>query len=157
MKDYGDILTRLQRGIGRAYRDSGLALGVPGVSVAVKIDPYHYLAVMPAFTARLAEWAGMFPATAEETLVRSGNLVSSGADRSTVLPVSVVWGGAPPRRITAAFVLAEFIDRALKLYGGQPLPPPVADLRIDAADHDAVAAFFKDKTCIDKTAFTQHV
>lgn len=157
MKDYSEIVARLQRGLGRAYQDSAMILGVPGTSVAVKIDPHHYLAVMPAFLSRLAEWAGVFPDTAREALVRSGNLVTSGPGREAVLPVTAVWGTPPTsRRINACFVLAEFVDRAIRLYGAEPAPPPVADLRLSGADHEAVQAFFQGKTCIDKTAFTQH-
>jgi len=158
MKDYSAIIDRLQRGLGRAYRESGLILGLPGTSVAVKIDPHYYLAVMPGFLNRLAEWAGVFPKSTLEALLRTGNLVSSGPQRTSMLPVTVVWGSPPvTRRINACFVLAEFVDRALKLYGDEPALPPVADLRLDHGDRDAVYAFFQDKTCIDKTAFTAHV
>ncbi len=157
MKDYSDIAQRLQRGLGRAYRESPMILGVPGASVAVKIDPHHYLAVLPAFLNRLAEWAGVFPDTAREAMVRSGNLVTGGPDRKCEVAVTAVWGAPPTaRRIRACFVLAEFVDRAIRLYGDEPAPPPVADLRLVAADSRRLGAFFEGKTRIDKTAFTPH-
>lgn len=157
IKDYSEILERLQKGLGRAFRESPLVVGVPGVSVAVKIDPNYYLAVMPAFLSRVAEWSGMFPDTAEEVLTRTGNLIT-GADGACRTPLTVVWGTPPiSRRVNAAFVLAEFVDRSLKLYGQQPSLMPVADLRIAADDREAVARFFDTKTCVDKTAFTQPV
>lgn len=158
MKDYSEIVVRLQKALGKAYAESGLVLGVPGVSVAVKIDPNYYLAVMPAFLGRLGEWSGMFPDAVREALVRTGNLVTHPDDRNGVLPVTVLWGEPlVSRRINASFVLAEFIDRAVKLYGGEPTLPPVADIRLDSTDMETLEAFFEDKTCIDKTAFTQHV
>lgn len=155
MKDYPEILDRLQKGLGKAYRDSALVLGIPGVSVAVKIDPQYYLAVMPAFLSRVAEWSGMFPDTAEQALIRTGNLIT-GIQGSHQTQVTVVWGSPPiSRRVNASFVLADFVDRALRLYGAHPSPMPVADLRIAAEDQDSVARFFDSKTCVDKTAFTQ--
>jgi len=157
IKDYSEILDRLQKGLGKAYRESPLVLGVPGVSVAVKIDPHYYLSVMPAFLSRLAEWSGMFPDTAEQALIRTGNLILGNGDTPRT-QLSVVWGSPPiSRRVNASFVLAEFIDRALRLYGGQSAPMPVADLRIAADDREAVTRFFDTKTCVDKTAFTQPV
>jgi len=153
MKDYTRILDQLQRGLGRAWRESGMILGVPGVSVAVKIDPYHYLAVQPAFLERLGRWAATAPDTACEALLRSGNLLAGEAGH--VLAVSAVWGQPPlARRVRASFVLAGFVDRALLLYGNEPAPPPVADLRIAAHDRPLVDAFLQGKTSIDKTAFT---
>ncbi|MBU1002146.1 MAG: hypothetical protein KKE73_06450 [Proteobacteria bacterium] len=157
MKDYPEILDRLQKGLGKAYRDSALILGIPGVSVAVKIDPQYYLAVMPAFMSRVAEWGGMFPDTAEQALIRTGNLIT-GHQGTHLTQVTVVWGSPPiSRRINASFILADFVDRALRLYGGHSAPMSVADLRITAEDQDSVIAFFDTKTCVDKTAFTQPV
>lgn len=153
MKDYARILDRLQRGLGRAWRDNGMILGVPGVSVAVKIDPFHYLALHPAFVEHLARWGATAPGTARETLLRSGNLLAGGAGH--VLAVSAVWGQPPrARRLRASLVLAGFVDRALLLYGGEAAPPPVADLRIAAHDRPVVEAFLQGKTSVDKTAFT---
>lgn len=157
MQDYSEILDRLSKGLGRAFAQSPMILGVPGTSVAVKIDPHHYIAVMPAFLSRLAEWAGVFPDTARDALARTGNLVR-GADGSHQATLTVVWGDPPvSRRINAAFLLAGFVDHALKLYGGHPAPMPVADLYIDAEDREIVNSFFKGITSIDKTAFTRPV
>ncbi|BBD06835.1 hypothetical protein [Desulfovibrio ferrophilus] len=157
MKNYTEILDRLQKGLGKAYLESPLILGVPGVSVAVKIDPHYYLCVMPAFLSRLAELSGMFPDTAEQALIRTGSLIT-GVHGSHLTQVTVVWGSPPiSRRVNASFVLAEFVDRALRLYGNQLTPMSVADLRITTDDQEAVAKFFDTKTCVDKTAFTQPV
>lgn len=157
MKDYSEILDRLRRGLGKAYSDSPMVLGVPGVSVAVKIDPHYYVAVMPAFLSRLAEWAGVFPDTALEALLRTGSLVRDPRGEC-LTTLTAVWGDPPlRRRIRAAFPTAEFVDRALKLYAGEPAAPPVADLRIDAEDRERIDAFFNGVTSIDKTAFTRPV
>ncbi|WP_461209219.1 hypothetical protein [Desulfocurvus sp. DL9XJH121] len=157
IKDYSEILERLGKGLGRAYADSPMVIGVPGVSVAVKVDPHYYLAVMPGFLARLAEWAGMFPDTAREALVKTGNLILD-TQGEHHLPLTVIWGEpSVSRRIRAAFLPSEFVDRALKLYAGAPAPLPVADLRIHEDDREAVDCFLHDITHIDKTAFTRPV
>lgn len=158
MKDYSSNLERIQRAIGRAYQESGLVLGVPGISIAVKIDPHYYLAVMPSFITRTAQWAGMFPRSTEETLKKTGNLIT-GADRATFqIPVTVIWGEPPTsRRIKAAFLPADFIDRSIMLFGGADTPMPVTDLRLDVSDKPQVAMLFKGKTSIDKTAFSQQI
>lgn len=157
MQDYSELLDRLAQGLGKAYAQSPMILGVPGTSVAVKIDPYHYIAVMPAFISRMAEWAGVFPDKALDALIKTGNLVR-GANGNHQADITVVWGEPPvSRRIHASFLLADFVERALKFYGGQPAPLPVADLRIDAGDKENVEAYFKGITSIDKTAFTRPV
>lgn len=158
LKDHSQTLDRLQQGLGRAFKESSLILGVPGLSVAVKLDPYYYLAVMPAFMERLSQWAGVFPHSAQETLICTGNLVSHGSKREFMLPLRLTWGDPPTtRRINASFVQAEFVDRALRLYGASPDALAVSDIRIDASDKEAVQKFFDNKTCVDKTAFTQQV
>ncbi|NJB68795.1 hypothetical protein GGQ74_002468 [Desulfobaculum xiamenense] len=158
LKDYTQTLDRLQMGLGRAYMRSPSILGIPGMSIAVKIDPNYYLAVMPAFIHRMAEWGGMFPDTAEDALMRTGNLITSGPDRDYLLELGVVWGIPPvTKRIRCALVLAEFVDRALRLHGRRAAPLPVADLRVIAADRERVDSFLDDKTPLDKTAFSSQI
>jgi hypothetical protein len=155
MQDYARTLDRLQRGLGRAWREDPMILGVPGVSLAVKIDPFHYLAVHPAFLERLGRWAAVVPRAAREALLRGGDLLVGPGGRGHVLAVSAVWGSPPrARRLRACFVLAGFVDRALLLYGGERSPLPVADLRLLGRERPAVDAFLQHKTRIDKTAFT---
>lgn len=155
LKDYSESIHRLGKGLGRAFQRSPMVLGVPGMSIAVKIDPLYYIAVMPAFINRVAEWSGMFPHSAREALMHTGNLIASGDERQTVLNLHVVWGPQPiVKHIRASFILADFVDRALRMHGNRPDPMPVADLRILAEDRELVDAFFKEKTSLDKTAFS---
>lgn len=155
LKDYTETLSRLQKGLGKAFIQSPIILGAPGISVAVKVDPYHYLAVMPAFITRLAEWGGMFPKTAEEALIRTGNLITGVTPEDKSLELHVVWGNPPiTKHIRASFIHADFIDRALRLHGNTPQPLPVADLCVLESDRPLVDAFFNEKTSLDKTAFS---
>lgn len=152
LKDYTANLDRLQKGLGRAFADEPWLLNVPGRSVACKIDHLYYLAVMPAFGEHLGRWAGMFPEQAVETLVRTGNLITRAPERDPLLRLHVGWGGRV-YGIKAAFVDADFMDRALKTYGGLPSVLNVSDLKISSADRPAVEAFFADKTPPQKLVY----
>lgn len=145
LKDYQDALTRLQKGLAQAYRDSPQVLNVPGQSVACKVDPEYYLALEPVFTEILARWAVSFPESVLETLKRTGNVVVCKPLSTHIIPLSVTWDGRD-FEVQAMFLLADFVDRALKLYAGATAPLPVADLRIRTADRKALEAFFGGST-----------
>ncbi len=155
MKDYAELANRLQKGLGKAWRASASVLGQPGTSIAVKLDPHYYLAVMPSFINHMARWGGMLPRTAEEALRRTGNLLTGGPGRETGLALTVAFGD--PRRsmrIRAGFVLAGFLDDAVKLYGGHPSALPVSDVAVMASERAALETFFGDKTMPADSAFT---
>jgi len=155
MKDYAEILNQIQKGLGKAYRRLNAVLNAPGTSVAVKIDPHYYLAVMPGFVKHLAKWSGRLPGTIEETLLRSGNMLSAGNPRHHTLPLAVLWGEPPEQRdINAAFVLADFLEAGLRMYGGETSPLPVSGLVIHGKDRDATLRFFEGKTPPAETAFS---
>ena len=141
LKDYQDALTRLQKGLAQAYRDTPQVLNVPGQSVACKVDPEYYLALEPVFTELMARWAVSFPESVLETLSRTGNVVVCRPLSTHIIPLSVTWAGRD-FEVQAMFLLADFVDRALKLYAGAAAPLPVSELRIRADDQGAVEAFF---------------
>ncbi|MFH1913945.1 MAG: hypothetical protein ABIK45_06710 [Pseudomonadota bacterium] len=145
LKDYAEIAERVQRALGRGFAEEPWILNMPGRSIACKIDHLHYLAVMPAFVDQLGRLAGVFPDQVTESLVRTGNFITRGPDRQPVMPLTVGWGGRPVT-IRAAFVDADFIDRAVKIYGSLSTPLNLSDLRISMADKERVDAFFEDKT-----------
>ena len=152
--DYSEVLGRLEEALGRHYRESPSILNVPGVSVALKLDPYYYLALRPMFGELLGKWAGVTPARAEETLVRTGNL-ALGPDRARFGQAVAVFeeGAGTVRRLAADFVPAEFCDRAVMLYGGETAPLPVSGLRLDRAQRPALEAFFAGKTPLQALVF----
>lgn len=155
MKDYAELADRLQKGLGKAWRASASVLGRPGTSIAVKLDPNYYLVVMPSFINHMARWGGMLPRTAEDALRRTGNLLTGGPERASSLLASVAFD--EPRRtlrIRAGFVLAGFMDDAVKLYGGSPSALPVADVALVETEREALEAFFGDKTMPAASAFT---
>ena len=141
LKDYQDALTRLQKGLAQAYRESPQVLNVPGQSVACKVDPEYYLALEPVFTELLARWAVSFPESVLETLTHTGSLVVCKPLSTHIIPLSVSWAGRD-FEVQAMFLLADFVDRALMLYAGAAAPLPVSDLRIRTDDRKAVEAFF---------------
>ena len=118
---------------------------MPGRSIACKIDQYYYLAVMPAFIETLGRMGGMFPDQVREALVRTGNFITKAPERDPVIPLTVSWGGRGVT-VNGAFVDADFIDRAVKTYGGLASILNVSDLKISSDDRERIEAFFEDKT-----------
>jgi hypothetical protein len=152
LKDYQDSLTRLQKGMANAFRQTPQVLNVPGQSAACKVDPNYYLALEPVFTDILARWAILFPDSVLETLTHTGSVVVCKPLATHVIPLTVTWGGRD-YEIQAAFLQADFVDRALKLYAGQADPLPVSELRIRADERAAVEAFFVGLTPPGAVAF----
>lgn len=145
LEDYTENVERVQRALGRGFAEEPWILNMPGRSIACKIDHLLYLAVMPAFAEQLGRLAGMYPDQVTESLIRTGNFITKGPDRQPVMPLTVSWGGRPVT-IRAAFVDADFIDRAVRTYGNLSTPLNPSDLRISSADRERVEAFFADKT-----------
>lgn len=152
LKDYQDSLTRLQKGMANAYKQSPQVLNVPGQSVACKVDPNYYLALEPVFSEILARWAISFPDSVLETLTHTGSVVVCKPMATHVIPLTVNWGGRD-YEIQAAFLQADFVGRALKLYAGVADPLPVSELRIRADERAAVEAFFAGLTPPGGVAF----
>ncbi|BDQ35378.1 hypothetical protein [Pseudodesulfovibrio portus] len=152
LKDYSEIVERLQRALGRGFAEEPWLLNLPGKSVACKIDQYYYLAVMPGFLDTLGKLGGVFPDQVREALVKTGNLITKAPDRDPILSLTVSWGG---RGVTlkGAFVDADFIDRAVKTYGGMPSVLSVSDLKVSEEDKDKVEAFFEGKTAPQGLAY----
>jgi hypothetical protein len=155
MIDYAQSLERLEKALGEQYRQSPYILGTPGTSLACKVDPFTYLAVQPGFIKYLSRWAGMFPDRVEETLVKTGNMLSDASHRVHTTTLRVYADGAPdaPVAVSASFILASFIDQALTLYGGADGPLPVSRLKIMADDQDRAQILFAGKTPLAALAF----
>jgi hypothetical protein len=152
--DHSEALERIARALGERYRQAPYILNVPGQSVACKVDAFHYLAIQPMFIKYLAQWAAMLPTRVEETLLKTGNLLSDAGHSKHYHQIRVVEEGAgEARAIGASFVLATFIDRALVLYGGGERPLPLSGLRIAGSERQALAPFFAERTPLQDLAF----
>ncbi|NDV17871.1 hypothetical protein GO013_00370 [Pseudodesulfovibrio sp. JC047] len=145
LKEYTVIVERLQQTLGRGFADEPWLLNLPGKSVVCKIDPHYYLAVMPAFLETLGRLGGVFPDQVREALVKTGNLLTKAPERDPNLPLTVSWGGKS-FTIQGAFVDADFIDRAVKTYGGSASILQVSDLKISRDDKSRIETFFIEKT-----------
>lgn len=145
LPDYQHRVTLLQKALAKAWRRDPALLNVPGHSIACKIDPHYYLAAQPFFDTELARSAGMFPTLTVEALVKTGLFITSAPEREHVLDVTLHYGGNT-LSMPASFVDAEFIDAALKQYGGEPTGLQVADLRIAEESREAVETLFEGKT-----------
>ncbi|UJX42464.1 hypothetical protein K9F62_07290 [Desulfovibrio sp. JY] len=152
--DYAETLTRLEMGLGRHFAAAPSILNVPGVSAALKLDPFYYLALRPLFCELLGKWAGVPPSRVVETLARTGNLVL-GPDRARYPRPLVVFeeGTGVALRLLADFVPAECIDRAVMVYGQEPGPLPVSGLRLAMEQKPALDAFFAGTTPLADLAF----
>ena len=150
--DYQELVNRLQQGLARAWVQSPDLLNLSGRSVACKLDAYYYLASQPGFDEALARWAAVRPESVAEALVRTGNYITSPPGREHVVEVSV-WMGGGVRTLRASFVDAEFVDRALKLYAGQPSGLSLSDLRLAEESREIVEKLFTNKTPPGKLAF----
>jgi len=152
--DYADTLSRLEQALGRHYAASPSILNVPGVSVALKIDPFYYLALRPTFFELLGKWAAVPPSRVEETLARTGNLVLGPGHGRYDKPIAVFEEGTNAvLKLSADFVPAEYIDRALVMYGNEAGPLPVSSLRLVDSQRDALAGHFVGKTPLAALAF----
>jgi hypothetical protein len=152
LKDFTGIVDKLQRALGKAFAEEPWLLNLPGRSVACKVDQHYFVAVMPAFVDQLARLGGMFPDQVAEALVKTGNFITSPPDRDPVMPLTVGWGG-PSVTLRGAFVDADFIDRAVKTYGGASSVLNVSELKISEADRERLEAFFEGKTPPQKLAY----
>jgi hypothetical protein len=156
MIDYSQALQRLERALGEHYRESAYILGVPGTSLALKVDPFYYLAIQPGFCRYLGRWAGMLPEKVADTLLKTGNMLA-GLDReSHTVQIQVYEEGSDQvRAVLASFVLAPFMDLALAIHGGQADPLPVSGLKILASDRGKLDFLFQGKTALQDLAFGQ--
>lgn len=152
LTDYQDALTRLQKGLASAWRETPEVLNVPGQSLLCKVDPDYYLALEPIFSEIMARWAVSFPQGVLDTLRHTGNLAFCKPMNTHVIPLTVTWDGQD-YEVHAAFVTAEFVDRALRLYAGAEGPLPVSGLRIRTDERAALEAFFGGLTPPDDVAY----
>ncbi len=152
LTDYQEIATKLQKGLGDAFREEPWLLNLPGKSIACKIDQYYYVALMPAFLDKLAEWAGVSRGLAAQALVKTGNLITKGPERNPMLRLGLCWDGQV-YDMKSAFVDADFIDRALRFYGGMETPLNVSELKISSHFRDKVETLFENKTAPQGLAY----
>ncbi|MFP4392373.1 MAG: hypothetical protein ACOC43_05025 [Desulfohalobiaceae bacterium] len=154
MQDYHQILTDVQRHLAQHYLKDQSILNQPGISAACKIDPFHYLVLEPSFFLSLAKWCGYRPLLIQETLLRTGNLLSQADSEDFSVRLSVIWSpDMQPIRIKAGFVLADFIDSGLKIYAQQKDILPVSELKILAQERPRLQKLFQGKTQLGELAF----
>lgn len=152
LTDYQDRITRLQKGLGRAFAEEPFILNIPGKSIALKVDPYYYVALEPHFTNSLSEWSAMLKDNVRETLVRTGNVVTSPESLNPLLKIPLEWGG---RRynMSVCFVESTFIDQALKIYGGVKNDIGLSEISIPSSQREKLNLFFGERTPLQSIAF----
>lgn len=156
MKDYYTILDQIKKQIGTMYLQDHSILNNPGRSLACKLDPFYYLAPLPLFFNVLSHWSGHLPQTIKKTLLITGNIVSSGKNKEFCLTLDLKPSlHQPIQTLTCCFVLADFIDSSLKIYGLQQTIPPVSELKLMDYEREKVKKFLATKTDLQDLAFTR--
>lgn len=158
LTNMSEITDKVQKVLGREFLKASRVINVPGKSLACKVDPFYYLVPIDVFLRSLAVLTGTPPARLETALVKTGNLVS-GEQGATGLELDLLWQSAMSgrARFRAGFLLSDFIDRALILYGGRSEPMPISHLRIDKSCRERVRRFFVGKTMPNSIAFDEPV
>jgi hypothetical protein len=146
LPEYAANVDRILRSLCLRFAEDRVLFNVPGRSVACKVDESYYLCVEPGFVNAAARCSVMFPSRVRESLVRTGNMISSGPNRTSVLEVCVNWPGGETIDIRASFVLADYLERGLRVYARLPEPLPLSGLRICDHDRSRVERFFVGKT-----------
>ncbi len=154
LKDYSHILTLLQRKIASEFDKDRTLLNSPGKSIACKVDPHYYVAVYPGFIKRLSMLGGYLPATVEETLLRTGNLIKNSNNGEFILTLEVKWKqDMSPLKVRSVFVRSSFVDNALRFYSNTRLQLPISHLKISRQLKDRLTSFFEGKTMLHSGAF----
>jgi hypothetical protein len=154
MQQWEEILRDLQSGLGRVFLEDNQILNTPGKSIACKLDPHYYLAPISFFLRRLGYMSAKPPNKVRAALISTGNLITRSRSQEHSITLAVTWPGlSKPMPIQACFVLAEFIDRALRIYAHTPDPLPVGELQIISGDREKVEKFFTGKTPPHDLAF----
>ncbi len=154
LRDYPEILKNIQKKIGSQFLKDPSIFNVPGQSVACKIDPFYYLAIYPGFFVKCAEWTGIFPETIKETLIKTGNIVLSSTTKKYILEIKVKWESlTEPITLNGFFLISDFIDQSIKIYGRKNEILPVSNLKIVASEKPKLISFLKGKTPINPIAF----
>ena len=149
--DYAENVERLQKGLGKAYAVSPMIFNLPGRSLALKLDTNYYFAIVPDFFEALGQFGAMLPRSVANTLVKTGNVVLGPQDKYLV-KVHFRW---ETKRVdlTGCFVEADFIDRALRLYGGLSSSLELSGAQIMKDSHKDVGQLFEGKTALQGLAF----
>jgi hypothetical protein len=153
LQDYQARIDRLQRGLGKAFAESPFIFNIPGKSIALKVDPYYYVAFEPSFTEHLSKFSAMLKQNVRDTLVRTGNLVSDPGTRNPLIKIKLKWGGRT-YALNGCFVEAEFIDQALKMYGGVSGDIGLSEMQILSSERENIDKFFGERTRLQSVAFT---
>ncbi|CCO25167.1 hypothetical protein [Maridesulfovibrio hydrothermalis] len=152
LKDYKSRIDRLQKGLGKAFIENPFILNIPGKSIALKVDPYYYVAFEPAFTENLCRFGVMLPKNVRDTLVRTGNLVIDQDTRNPLIKIRMKWNDRS-YAMNVCFVESEFIDQALKIYGGVTSDVGLSELRILSSERERLDTFFGERTLLKSVAY----
>jgi len=152
LKDYKSRIDRLQKGLGKAFAENPFILNIPGKSIALKVDPYYYVAFEHAFTENLSRFGVMLQKNVRDTLVRTGNLVTDHETRNPLIKIRMKWDDRS-YAMNVCFVESGFIDQALKIYGGITGDVGLSELRILSSERERLDAFFGERTLLKSVAY----
>ncbi len=152
LKDYQTRIDRLQKGLGKAFIENPFILNIPGKSIALKVDPYYYVAFEPGFTENLGRFGVMLQKNVRDTLVRTGNLVTDHETRNPIIRIRMKWDERS-YAMNVCFVESEFIDQALKIYGGVMGDVGLSEISILNSERERLDKFFGERTLLKSVAY----
>ncbi|XPV75248.1 MAG: hypothetical protein ACNI27_11455 [Desulfovibrio sp.] len=152
LTNYSENVERMQKGLGKAFSVSPMMLNLPGRSIALKLDTNYYFAIVPDFFEALGKYSALLPRNVATSLVKTGNIVL-GPSEKYIVKVHFRW---ETKRVdmTGCFVEADFIDRALRLYGGLSSSLEISEAKIAASSKEDIAKLFEGKTPLQGLAFS---
>ncbi len=153
LPDYQHRIHILQRALVKVWENDSLALNFPGQSIACKIDPLYYLAFQTDFEHTLSQASGILPELIAEALIKTGLLLSNTPQREHIFSLTLFVGEAK-QKSQVSFLDAQFIDLALRQFGGVTTLPHVADIRIHEQERSYVEQIFAGRTMLADFAFT---
>lgn len=153
LQDYKDRIDRLQKGLGKAFAENPFILNIPGKSIALKVDPYYYVAFEPAFSENLSRFGVMLPKTCVIPLCVL-NLVTDHETRNPIIKIRMKWNDRS-YAMNVCFVESGFIDQALKIYGGVKEEVGLSEIRILESERERLEEFFGERTLLKSVAFVE--
>ncbi|WP_027182992.1 hypothetical protein [Desulfovibrio inopinatus] len=154
MIDYQDILKGIERSLGAHYKTTPTLLNTPGMSIALKLDPFYYLALHEPFIRLVSKWSAILPRNLETALIKTGVMISTPDHTKHTLSLAVFEEGlGRVFTVKASFLTAEFIDKALVYSGAVREGLPVSRMKILFSEKPRLDEFFAEKTPLQGLAF----
>ncbi len=154
MIDYQEILKNIERSLATHVKTTPTLLNTPGMSIALKLDPFYYIVLHEPCIRLLSKWCAIKPENIETALVKTGVMILNSDRTQHTISIPVYEEGlGRVLTVNASFITAEFIDKALIFNGAAREGLPVSRMKIVLSEKERLNAFFEGKTPLQGLAF----